>query len=599
MSDKKLKTRDQIDGKFKWNISKMYPDEAVWDEDFNKVMSIADAFTRFTGILGKDSATLLEAYRERDSLWLIAERVYVYARMKRDEDNRQAKYQAMADKCHSLIAKISAALSFFTPELLEMPEGTLKDFIMREEGLKIYEFAITDTLRLKAHVLTKPEENIMAQFSEITGATGDIFTMLNNADLKFGNITDDDGDSVELTHGNYSVFMESNDRCVRKGAFESMYCAYKKQLNTIASAYNYNTKTDIVTARIRKYDSFLHAALSGDNIPVSVYDNLITTVNNNLNTLHKYMGIRKKALNLADLHMYDVYVPIVTLPKTDIPYDTAINMVEDGLSPLGVDYISKMKSGVSDGWIDVYENEGKTSGAYSFGSYDSMPYILLNYSGKLKDVFTIAHEMGHSMHSSYTREHQPFIYGGHSIFTAEVASTVNESLLMKHMLNKEKDPAMKKYLLNMHIEEFRTTLFRQTMFAEFERITHQAAADGEALTAEWLCSEYEKLNRKYFGDNVVLDDEIRYEWARIPHFYNAFYVYKYATGFSAAAAISSKILDGGKDAQTGYMEFLKSGESNHPIELLKIAGVDMSTSEPINLAMKTFENLIDEFDKLV
>jgi len=519
--------------------------------------------------------------------------------MKRDEDNRQPKYQAMADNCNTLIAKISASLSFFTPELLEIPESTLKSYISQEDGLHTYEFSILDTLRLKEHVLTKPEENIMAQFSEITGATNDIFTMLNNADIKFGNVTDEDGDIVELTHGKYSGFMESHDRRVRKEAFENMYDAFKKQINTIAATYNYNTKTDIVTSRIRKYESPLHAALSGDNIPVSVYDNLITAVNNNLNTLHKYMALRKKALKLDELHMYDVYVPLVEIPKKNIPYETAIDMMEAGLSPLGGDYISKMKAGLSEGWVDVYENEGKTSGAYSFGSYDSMPYILMNYEGKLKDVFTLAHEMGHSMHSKYTRSAQPFIYGGHSIFTAEVASTVNESLLIKYMLNNEKGPDMRKYLLNMHIEEFRTTLFRQTMFAEFERITHRAAADGEALTAEWLCDEYEKLNRKYFGESVAADDEIRYEWARIPHFYSAFYVYKYATGFSAAAAISSDILAGGEEKQTAYIEFLKSGESNHPIELLKIAGVDMSTQEPVDLAMKTFENLVDEFEKLV
>jgi oligoendopeptidase F len=311
------------------------------------------------------------------------------------------------------------------------------------------------------------------------------------------------------------------------------------------------------------------------------------------------MNIRKKVLKVDALQMYDVYVPLVELPKKDIPYETAIEMMEAGLSPLGSEYISKMKKGLSEGWVDVYENEGKTSGAYSFGSYDSMPYILLNYTAKLKDVFTLAHEMGHSMHSKYSRETQPYVYGGHSIFTAEVASTVNELLLIKHLSNSETDINMKKYLLNMHIEEFRGTLFRQTMFAEFEKITHQASHDGEALTAEWLCDEYSKLNQKYFGENVVTCDDIRYEWARIPHFYNAFYVYKYATGFSAAAAISNKILTEGEKAQAAYIEFLKSGESDHPIELLKIAGVDMSTPEPIRLAMKTFKNLVEEFDKLV
>ena len=598
-TDKITKTREQIDAKYKWAIEKMYPDEKVWDSDFEKVSQLAEAFTRFSGKLGESATTLLSAYNERDALWRIAEKVYVYARMRRDEDNRVTKYQAMADKCHSMIANASAAMSFFTPELLEVPEDILKAFISQEEGLKLYEFAILDTLRQKAHVLTAAEENLMAQLSEVLGATNDIFTMLNNADMKFGKLIDEDGDEVELTHGKYIGFMESQNRTVRKDAFELMYETYKKQINTIATTYNYNTKTDIVTANIRKYASYLHAALSGDNVPVAVYDNLIDIVNKNLDALHKYMDIRRKALNLDELRMYDVYVPLVEVPKEDISYEAAIDMLVTGLSPLGDEYISKMKQGFLDGWVDVYENEGKTSGAYSFGAYDSMPYILMNYTSKLKDVFTLAHEMGHSLHSKYSRETQAYIYGGHSIFTAEVASTVNEILLINHLLANETDVDMKKYLLNMYIEDFRGTLFRQTMFAEFEKATHQAVADGEALTAQWLCDEYSKLNKKYFGDSVVTCDLIQYEWARIPHFYRAFYVYKYATGFSAATAIASKILNGEKDAQKNYIEFLKSGESNHPIELLKIAGVDMSKSEPIELAMKTFKNLVEEFAKLV
>ncbi|MCL1982868.1 MAG: oligoendopeptidase F [Clostridiales bacterium] len=598
MCKKNLKTRDQIDSKHKWDIESMYPDEGTWDEDCGRAAALAEGFVRFSGRLGESPEALLAAFRERDELWLVAERAYVYARMKRDEDNKLAKYQAMSDKCQSLVAKAAAATSFFTPELLEIPESALFDFMSREDGLKLYEFAIMNTLRLKSHVLTKPEENIMAQYSEITGATGDIFAMLNNADIKFGTIKDEDGCEVELTHGRYVGFMESKDRRVRKESFEHMYTAYKNQINTIASAYNYNTKTDVVTARIRKYESSLHSALAGDNIPLSVYDNLISVVNQNLNTLHRYMSLRKRVLNLDELQMYDVYVPLIDVPKEDIPYETAASILEAGLAPLGPDYISKMKEGLSAGWVDVYENAGKTSGAYSFGSYDSKPFILLNYEGKLKDVFTLAHEMGHSMHSKYTRAAQPFIYGGHSIFTAEVASTVNESLLMKHLLSVEKNPDTKKYLLNMYIEEFRTTLFRQTMFAEFERATHQAAESGEALTAEWLSDEYGKLNQKYFGCDVATCGDIRCEWARIPHFYSAFYVYKYATGFSAAAAISDLILSGA-GARDSYVEFLKSGESDHPIELLKIAGVDMSSPAPVELAMKTFENLIEEFEKLV
>lgn len=599
MSDKSRKTRDQIEKKYKWNIEAMFPDEAQIDTDIEEVLAKTEEFGRFAGHLTENANTLLEAFQMRDAIWQKLEKVYVYARMRRDEDNRVTEYQAMTDKCQSIIAQVSAAMSFFTPELLDASEETLLSYIQQEAGLSQYEFAIRDVLREKKHVLTKAEENILAQMGEITGATNDIFTMLNNADIKFGSITDEDGDQVELTHGNYITFMESHDRRVRKEAYTHMYDAFKSMINTIAAAYNYNTKTDVISARIRKYDSARQAALSGDNIPEEVYDNLIKVVNDNLPTVHRYMELRKNLLGVDKLQMYDIYVPLVELPKKVISYEQGLEIMRQGLAPLGQEYIERMNKGIEAGWIDVYENEGKTSGAYSFGSYDSMPYILLNYTDTLKDVFTIVHEMGHSMHSSYTRQAQPYIYGSHSIFTAEVASTVNESLLMHHLLDKETDPQMRKYLLNMYIEEFRTTLFRQTMFAEFEALTHKAIEDGQVLTAEWMCQEYQKLNDKYFGPAVEKDDTIRYEWARIPHFYNAFYVYKYATGYSAATAISGKILKEGAPARDAYIEFLKTGESDHPIQLLKLAGVDMSTPKPIEQAMETFRSLVDEFEKLV
>lgn len=596
---KETKSRDQIDQRYKWNIEEMYPDEEQWKVDYKTVEEKAKDFAVYSGRLGESPQVLLEAIQKKDTIWLILEKVYTYARMKKDEDNRVTRYQAMSDKAGSLIAKASSYLSFFTPELLEIPEEKLKSFLAAEQGLKLYEHAINDILREKAHVLSKAEENLMAQFSEIAGATNDVFTMINNADIKFGSIIDEDGDEVEVTHGRYIGFMESHDRRVRKEAFEHMYKAFGDLKNTLATTYNYNTKTDVITARIRKYGSAREAALSGDDIPVEVYDNLIDTVNSRLDLLHRYVEVRRKLLGVDQVHMYDMYVPLVEMPKEEIPYEKALDLMRTGLAPLGEHYIDKMNAGIESGWIDVFENEGKTSGAYSFGSYDSMPYILLNYNGKLKDVFTIVHEMGHSMHSYYTRKNQPFVYGGHSIFTAEVASTVNEALLMHHLLNNSKDPQEKKYLLNLYIEEFRTTLFRQTMFAEFEKLTHEAVENGEVLTAEWLSDEYGKLNRKYYGDQVSYDPEIAMEWARIPHFYRAFYVYKYATGYSAAAAISSKILNEGVAARDAYIEFLKSGESDYPIELLKIAGVDMSKREPIIQAMDAFEKLIVEIEKLV
>ena len=600
MDSKELKTRDQIDSRYKWNIEAMMPDESVIDGQLDGISDSAEKFAAdYAGRLTGDAATLLQAYRDRDSIWRSLEKIYVYARMKRDEDNADSRYQAMSSKCSAVIARVSASMAFFTPELLMAPEEKILGFIETEDGLREYEFAIRDTLRLKAHVLSEAEESIMAQMSEVTGATGDIFTMLNNADLKFAEITDDDGDKVAVTHGNYITFMESHNRSVRKAAYNAMYDSYKDLINTVATCYSYNTKNDVVSARIRKFDSARDAALSSDNIPAEVYDNLVSVVNENLPSMHRYVELRKKLLGLDEMFMYDMYVPLIELPKKRISYEEGLDIMRAGLAPLGEEYIDRMNTGIAQGWIDVYENKGKTSGAYSFGCYDSYPYILLNYTDTLQDVFTIVHEMGHSMHSSYTREFQPYIYGSHSIFTAEVASTVNESLLMRYLLENETDPQMRKYLLNMHLEAFRTTLFRQTMFAEFEDITHRTVESGQVLTADNMCEQYEALNAKYYGDAVAKDDTIKYEWARIPHFYNAFYVYKYATGYSAATAISDRIINGGRAAAGDYIEFLKTGESDYPIELLKIAGVDMSTPEPIEKAMDTFNRLLDEFEKLV
>jgi len=599
MNAKITMTRNEMQTSFKWNIEAMYPDESVWESDFLEVIKLSEKYKIYSSKLAADSRTLLEAFINKDKIWQLLEKLYVYSRMRRDEDNRLDKYQTMNDRCSSLIAKASTAMSFFIPELLTIPELKLRDFIENESGLQIYKFAIDNILREKAHILSNEEENIISQYSEITGATNDIFTMLNNADIKFGTLIDEDGDEVELTHGKFIGFMESSNRDLRKKAFEMMYAAYIKQINTIATTYNYNTKTDVIVSRIRKYPSSLNAALSGDNISLSVYENLIETVNKNLGLLYRYMDIRKKILHLDELHMYDIYVPLYKSPDKNLSYEDALQLMKDGLSVLGPEYMKRVEDGIKNRWIDVYENQGKTSGAYSFGSYDSMPYILLNYNNKFKDVFTLTHEMGHSIHSKFTREEQPFIYGGHSIFTAEVASTVNESLLMKHLLASETNIEAKKYILTLYIEEFRSTLFRQTMFAEFEMLTHKAVENGESLTADWLCREYKKLVGKYFGPDVILDKEIEYEWSRIPHFYNSFYVYKYATGFSAATAISEKIISDGISGRDEYIEFLKSGESDYPIEILKIAGTDMSSPEPIESAMKAFESLIDQLERLI
>ncbi|MDD6254840.1 MAG: oligoendopeptidase F [Eubacteriales bacterium] len=596
---KQIRTREQIDDKYKWNIKDMYPDEELWEKDFSDVTAEAGEFAeKYSGKLGDGPKVFLNALQDRDRIWQKAERVYVYARMKSDEDNRISKYQEMSQRVQSLLANMSAAMSFFLPEVMELPEGELVRYLREEEKLNQYDYVIVEFIRRRKHVLSKESEELMAQFSEITGAPKQIFGMINDADMNFGMVKDENGNDVRLTHGNYISMMESNDRSVRKGAYEALYRAFKAQKNTLAATYYYNVKKDAVAAEIRHYDSSLLAELDGDNIPESVYRNLIRVINDHLGALHKYVGLRKKILGIDEVHMYDIYAPLIAMPDRKVPYEEALDTVRAALKPLGQQYIDDLNKGLEAGWVDVYENEGKTSGAYSFGSYDSMPYVLMNYNDKFKDAFTIIHELGHSMNSYYTRKKQPYTYGGHSIFTAEVASTVNECLLMQYLLKNCRDKTEEIYLLNIYIEEFRATVFRQTMFAEFELAAHEAVERGEGLTSDSLCKIYGDLNKKYFGEDVVYDDDISIEWARIPHFYNAFYVYKYATGYSAAVAISNKILTEGEPARDAYLEFLAAGDSDYPIELLKAAGADMSTTEVTESACRTFESLIDRLEEL-
>ncbi|MDR1272369.1 MAG: oligoendopeptidase F [Clostridiales Family XIII bacterium] len=592
------KKREDIASGYKWAIDRMYADEKSWSKELAAAGKLAEKFKIHEGVFTQNAEALLAALRDRDKLWQKTERVYVYARMRRDEDNRSPKYQEAESKAAALLAKTSAAMAFFEPEFLTLPEGKVASFVKEKPELKLYGHLIKRMLRQKAHVLSGGEEEIMARLGEVLGATGDIFTMINDADMKFGKVKNETGRLVELTHGNFSTFMESRKRSVRKQAYGAMYDAYIKQENTLASAYSYNTKTGAVTASIRKYPSALAQALSPDNVNTKVYENLIMTVGEHLSVLHKYMKIKSRILKLDKLEMYDMYVPLIRYPERRISFEKAVAIMGEALAPLGEDYKEKAVSGALGGWIDVYENEGKSSGAYSFGSYDSDPYILMNFSGKMKDVFTLVHEMGHSMHSHYTRAAQPFVYGGHSIFTAEVASTVNENLLVRHLMRKAASEKERAYYIWLYLEGFRTTLFRQTMFAEFEKLTHETVESGEVLTAAFLAEEYGKLNSKYHGKAVVTDERIAREWSRIPHFYRAFYVYKYATGFSAAAALSERIMGGGDEEVSDYMRFLSLGDSADPIDLLKIAGIDMSKPEPIAEAIKTFGKLVREFDRL-
>ncbi len=594
-----LPKRQDIDSRFKWKLEDIYSDISVWEQDFKRVKELAEQIKGFQGKLAENAQKLLECFKKSDELLSLNDKVFVYARMKRDEDNANATYQALTERASSLATEVYSAISFIVPEMLSIPEDTLLSYVNSNNELSVYLFMIKENLRQKEHILSEREEQILAMSSEISDTAGDVFTMFNNADIKFPYIKNEEGEEIEVTKGRYVAFLESKDRRVRKDAFEAVYSSYKKMRNTLAASLTGNVKKNRFYSLVRKYPSALEASLDNDNISVNVYTNLIETVNKNLPLLDRYLKLRKKVLKLDELHMYDLYVPMVEEFDKKIPYEDAKTIVAEALKPLGEEYITYLKKGFDSSWIDVYENEGKTSGAYAWGSYKTHPYVLLNYQAKINDVFTLAHEMGHALHSYYTNMTQPYVYSEYKIFVAEVASTVNESLLMRYLLPRASSKQEKAYLLNHYLEEFRGTVFRQVMFAEFEKMIHEKVEQGDALNAQELSDMYYGLNKKYFGETVNVDEDIAMEWSRIPHFYSSFYVYKYATGFSAATAIAEKILTEGKPAVDKYLEFLKSGGSNYPLELLKIADVDLSTPQPIQDALDVFEKTLDELEELL
>lgn len=582
-----------------WDLESLFKDFDAWDESYKKALEMANKFESYKTKVVSSSNSLYSALSESDELYRIVQNLYSYSSMKLDEDTREGRSQALSDKALGLYVEVNEKTSFLTPEILTLEESTLEKFYEEEPKLKLYKQSIDDIMRQKSHVLSAREESILAQMGEVADSPQKIYSMLNNADLKFPTIKDENGKDVEITHGNFIPLMESKDRTVRKAAFEGLYSVYEGYKNTFAATLNGDLKKNIFNSKIRNYNSSREASLDENNIPVKVYDNLIHSIHNNLDSMYKYMEIRKRALGVEELHMYDLYTPIVKDVDFKIPYKEGVEIIKKGLAPLGEEYMEVVEEGFNSRWIDVYENRGKRSGAYSGGSYDSKPFILLNYHDTLDNVFTTAHEMGHSVHSYFSRKNQPFVYSGYGIFVAEVASTTNECLLMDYMLNNIEDKNEKLYLLNHYLEGFRTTVFRQTMFAEFERIINEYLEAGEALTADYLCETYKKINELYYGPNVVVDDEIAMEWARIPHFYYNYYVFQYATGYSAAVAFSEQIIKEGKPAVERYVNFLKSGSSDYPINVLKKAGVDMTTEEPVNNAMKLFAKLVDEMDKLI
>ncbi len=599
MANNSLPKRDEIESKYKWKVEDIYDSTDKWEADFKLVKSMSEEIKKFYGVLGQSSKNLLNCLKKSDELTSLCDKIFVYARMKRDENNSNSTYQALTDRAMALMTDVYASISFIVPEIITIPEDKVKSFFSENKDLSLYKQFIDEIERQKKHILTQQEEQILAMSAEVAHAPHDIFTMFNNADIKFPSIKDKNGEEVEVTKGRYIKFLEGKDRRVRKDAFEAMYGSYEKMKNTLGSTLTSNVKKNKFYATVRKYNSCLEASLDSDNISTDVYNNLIKTINDNLHLLHRYMKLRKKALKLDEIHMYDLYTPIVDMPEKHIEYEDALDMVEKGLNPLGPEYLNYLKQGFDSSWIDVFENEGKTSGAYSWGAYDTHPYVLLNYQGTINDVFTIAHEMGHALHSFYTNKTQPYIYSEYKIFVAEVASTVNESLLMQYLLKNTTDKKERAYLLNHYLEEFRGTVFRQVMFAEFEKIIHEKTDHGEAITTEDYCTIYRGLNEKYYGKEAVIDSQIDMEWSRIPHFYTSFYVYKYATGFSAATSLSTRILKEGRSAVDRYINFLKSGGSDYPLELLKKAGVDLTTPKPIEDGLRVFEEILSELEELI
>ena len=594
-----FKKREDIPLEFRWDLESIFSQNEDWERNFQAIQSRIPEIEALQGKLAQSGEALVAVLRKRDELFEEVETLYVYASMRRDEDTTNGLYQGMADRIMQLVVRVSTAASFIEPEILALPQQTLDRFIEETPDLALYGHQLHYLNRKRPHVRSAEVEAVLAATGEVTDAPDAIFSMIDNADLKLPTIRNEAGEEVELTKGNYLTFIRSMDRRVRKEAFEGLHEAFLKQRNTIGATLAAQVKTDIFYTRQRNYSSSRERALARYNIPVSVYDNLIETVSEHIPLLNRYMKLRKRILQLDDLHMYDLYVPIVEETSDEINYEQAKDTVLTALAPLGEQYTRNLSRAFTQRWIDTYETPGKRGGAYSGGAYRTHPFVLLNFQDKRDSLYTLAHELGHSMHSFYTRTNQPFQYGDYTIFVAEVASTLNEGLLTEHLLKNTNDPAVRIALLNHSLEDIRGTLFRQTMFAEFEQQIHQQAESGEALTADRLSALYTALNEKYYGAETIIDDLIGIEWARIPHFYYNFYVYQYATGISAAAALVQQILHEGQPAVNRYLKFLSSGSSDYSINLLKKAGVDMTSPEPVRQALQLFELHLSQMEQLL
>lgn len=593
-----IPTRAEADPRYTWNLADVYPSDADWQAAFTAAQEAPKKLSAFQGQLGSSAASLLAFLRYSDELSVTLDRLGNYAQRRSDEDTRNAACQEMSARFMNLAIETSRAAAFSTPEILSIPEETLNGFYQAEPALEQYRLLIDRVLKTREHVLSPEGEALLAAAGQLGQSPNDIFSFLNDADMRFPDAVDSSGESHPVTHGSYGPLMQSPDRTLRRTAFESLYSVYTQFRNTSAALLSAQMKQLQFFADARRYSSALQAALDENEVSTDIYHSLISAVRAGFPAMHRYVRLRKRLLKVEELHFYDLYTPIVAGQDVKIPYAEAVQTALEALAPLGENYLTLLREGFENRWIDVYENQGKRSGAYSASVYGVHPYVLMNYTDTLDDLFTLVHEMGHSLHSCLSNRTQPVTYSNYVIFVAEVASTCNEALLMRHLLSKTDDPKRRAYLINHFLEQFRTTLYRQTLFAEFELWCSEQIQAGQALTAESLSAKYAALNREYYGEDIVLDEQIALEWARIPHFYYDFYVYQYATGFSAAVALSQRILREGEPAVRDYLEFLSGGCSKDPVALLRGAGVDMSTPEPVESALRQFGELVNELETL-
>jgi len=597
------RNRAEIPENYRWRLEDIFPTDADWEASLSAIPPLIDELQSLRGQLGQSAENLLAALTKAGNLDLELMELLAYARMRRDEDNTVALYQNMADRATGLYYQSAAATAFLTPEIAALPEQTILTWLDHEPGLAIYRHSLLDTLRTRPHILPENEEALLSRFGPVAEGLSDVFSMLDNVDIKMGTIDDGQGGTIELTHATFARMREHPDRNVRAAAFAKVHQAYADVGRTLAVLYGTQVKADLLQATARHYENSLSAALFGDNLPDSIYSNLIASIHNGRADLGRYLDLRRRCMQLDELHIYDTYVPMLSQPARRYTFEQACDFLRKGLAPLGAQYLADLERHLSDRWIDVYETPGKTSGAYSWGSYKTHPYVLLNFSGTLSDIFTLAHEAGHSMHTYYSSK-RPYAEAHYPIFLAEIASTVNENLLMRYLLGQcdlstAEGRQEKAFLLNHFLEEFRLTVFRQTLFAEFEWLAHRRAEEGEALTADWLCELYNRLLTDYYSPAVKIDDFMKWEWSRIPHFYNAYYVFKYATGFSAAVALSRQVLNGGQPAVDRYLRFLQAGGSDYPLATLAEAGVDLTQRDPIDAALAEFASCITDLAQLI